>query len=285
MSHSTVKETTIGTVQMKQMKTSPGFFSLQFLTMDPFTWILPHWSFKVKVQNMCSSQWTLILSWEMFVEWALRTESGSMWLEVLLTEKQSNAGQCVHVMFLWKLTSICPGGPVDWPHDSVLCWCSGTGLRVQSPSWLYLIPFICRTKFFSPVSSTLGSFPNMKPFLWFQDLHRDVHAFICPPLDLCPGPVHTCSSGSLHHFQLVQLLLRSSTLKENMIIELLALCTHQLWKHVLTSGSDIFWRWSSSRRLSVSDSFTATGTCGNIQRRGGAETHISMITMVTLSWC
>ena len=36
-------------------------------------------------------------------------------------------------------------------------------------------------------------------------------------------PVHTCSSGSLHHFQLVQLLLRSSPLQENMIIELLAL--------------------------------------------------------------
>ena len=33
--------------------------------------------------------------------------------EVLLTEKQSNAGQCVHVMFLWKLTRTCPGGPVD----------------------------------------------------------------------------------------------------------------------------------------------------------------------------
>ena len=33
--------------------------------------------------------------------------------EVLLTEKQSNAGQCEHVMFLWKLTRTCPGGPVD----------------------------------------------------------------------------------------------------------------------------------------------------------------------------
>ena len=50
------------------------------------------------------------------------------------------------------------------------------------------------------------------------------------------------------------------------------------------SGLDIFWSWSSSRRLSGSDSFTATGTRGNIQTRGGAKTHISMTTMVTLSY-
>ena len=42
-------------------------------------------------------------------------------------------------------------------------------------------------------------------------------------------PVHTWYSGSLHHFRLVKLLLRSSPLQENMIIELLALFTHQLW--------------------------------------------------------
>ena len=49
-------------------------------------------------------------------------------------------------------------------------------------------------------------------------------------------PVHTCSSGSLHHFQLFQLLLRSSPLQENMIIELLALFTHQLRNMVRKVG-------------------------------------------------
>ena len=53
-------------------------------------------------------------------------------------------------------------------------------------------------------------------------------------------PVHTCSSGSLHHFQLVKLLLRSSPLQENMIIDLRPLHTSTV-EHVLTSGSDIFW--------------------------------------------
>ena len=95
-------------------------------------------------------------------------------------------------------------------------------------------------------------------------------------------PVHTCSSGSLHHFQLVQLLLRSSPLQENMIIELLALFTHQL--------RNMFWQvgrtfsGAEAAAGSGSDSFTATGTRGNIQTRGGAKTHISMITIVTLSY-
>ena len=142
--------------------------------------------------------------------------------EVLLTEKQSNAGQCVHVMFLWKLTRTCPSGPVDWPHDSVLRLCSGTGLRVQSPSGLYLMSFICRTKFFSPVSSTLGSFPTWNPSSGFRTYTCRPCLYMSTTRSLS-RPVHTCSSDSLHHFQLVQLLLRSSPLQENMIIELLAL--------------------------------------------------------------
>ena len=216
MSHSKVKKTTIGTVQMKLVKTSPGFFSLQFLTMDPFTWIFLTGALRSKCRNVfltVNSDTELRDVCRMSSEDRVRLNV----TEVLLTEKQSNAGQCVHVMFLWKLTRTCPGGPVDWPHDSVLCWCSGTGLRVQSPSWLYLIPFIWRTKFFSPVSFTLGLISNMKPFLWFQDLHRDVHVVYLSTTRSLSHPVHTCSSGSLHHFQLVQLLLRSSTLKENMI--------------------------------------------------------------------
>ena len=142
--------------------------------------------------------------------------------EVLLTEKQSNAGQCVHVMFLWKLTRTCPSGPVEWPHDSVLRWCSGTGLRVQSPSGLYLMSFICRTKFFSPVSSTLVSFPTWNPSSGFRTYTGRPCLYLSTTRSLS-RPVHTCSSGSLHHFQLVQRLLRSSPLQENMIIDLLAL--------------------------------------------------------------
>ena len=37
MAHSKVQKTTVGTIQMKLVKTSLGFFSIQFLTMDPFT--------------------------------------------------------------------------------------------------------------------------------------------------------------------------------------------------------------------------------------------------------
>ena len=45
-------------------------------------------------------------------------------------------------------------------------------------------------------------------------------------------------------------------------------------EHGPKSGSDIFWTWSSRRRLSGSDLFTATGTGGNIQT-GAEPKHIS----------
>ena len=112
--------------------------------------------------------------------------------------------------------------------------------------------------------------------------HGAVHPFIFSPLDLCPALyTRVPQAAPLSNGQTSSQIIATSRKLDHRPARPLHTSTVE---HVLTSGSDIFWSWSSSRRLSGSDSFTAAGTCGNIQTRGGAKTHNSMITMVTLSY-
>ena len=247
--------------------------------MDPFTWIFHTGAFRSKCRTCVPSTDTELrdvcrLSSEDRVRLNVT--------EVLLTDKQSNAGQCVHEIFLWK-----PGFvPVVLWTDHMTACCVGV-LGLGSGSRVH-VDYIWFLLFLGPSSSAL-----FLP-LWVHFKHETLPLVSGltrgrPSLYLFTTrslyrPVHTWYSGSLHHFRLVKLLAQIIATSRKHDHRTARPFHTSTVEHVLTSGSDIFWSWSSSRRFSGSDSFTATGTCGNIQTRGGAKTHISMITMVTLSY-